>query len=69
MLYPLIRKALSFCLLISLRAGRKSIISTTNISFEWRDEISIDSVMTGAMIDRLTNKPYMINMNDNSFYP
>jgi DNA replication protein DnaC len=48
---------------LSLRAGRKSTIITTNLSFERWDEIFIDSVMTAAMIDRLTHKSYMINMN------
>jgi len=48
---------------LSLRAGRKSTIITTNLSFERWDEIFIDSVMTAAMIDRLTYKSYMVNMN------
>jgi len=52
---------------LSLRAGRKSTIITTNLSFERWDEIFIDSVMTAAMIDRLTHKSYMVNMNGNSY--
>jgi len=52
---------------LSLRAGRKSTIITTNLSFERWDEIFIDSVMTAAMIDRLTHKSYMINMNGYSY--
>ncbi len=52
---------------LSLRAGRKSTIITTNLSFERWDEIFLDSVMTAAMIDRLTHKSYMLNMNDNSY--
>lgn len=52
---------------LSLRAGRKSTIITTNLSFERWDEIFIDSVMTAAMIDRLTHKSYMINMNGSSY--
>ena len=52
---------------LSLRAGRKSTIITTNLSFERWDEIFLDSVMTAAMIDRLTHKSYMINMNGNSY--
>ncbi len=52
---------------LSLRAGRKSTIITTNLSFERWDEIFMDSVMTAAMIDRLTHKSYMINMNGNSY--
>lgn len=52
---------------LSLRAGQKSTIITTNLSFERWGEIFQDPVMTAAMIDRLTHKSYMINMNGNSY--
>lgn len=52
---------------LSLRAGRKSTIITTNLSFDRWNEIFQDPVMTAAMIDRLTHKAYIINMNGNSF--
>jgi len=52
---------------LSLRAGRKSTIVTTNLSFERWDEIFLDSVMTAAMIDRLTHKSYILNMNGSSY--
>ena len=52
---------------LSLRAGRKSTIITTNLSFERWEEIFKDPVMTAAMIDRLTHKSYMVNINGNSF--
>lgn len=52
---------------LSLRAGRKSTIITTNLSFERWDEIFQDPVMTAAMIDRMTHKAYIVNMNGNSF--
>ncbi len=52
---------------LSLRAGRKSVIITTNLSFDRWDEIFQDPVMTAAMIDRLTHKAYIINMNGGSF--
>jgi len=52
---------------LSLRAGRKSTIITTNLSFERWDEIFKDPVMTAAMIDRLTHKSYIVNMNGNSY--
>jgi len=51
---------------LSLRAGRKSTI-ITNLSFERWDEIFKDPVMTAAMIDRLTHKSYIVNMNGNSY--
>ena len=52
---------------LSLRAGRKSTIITTNLSFERWDEIFSDTVMTAAMIDRLTHKSYILNMNGSSY--
>jgi len=52
---------------LSLRAGRKSTIITTNLSFERWVEVFHDPVITAAMIDRLTHKSYLVNMNGNSF--
>lgn len=52
---------------LSLRAGRKSTIITTNLSFERWGEIFQDEVMTAAMIDRLTHQSYTVNMNGNSY--
>ncbi len=52
---------------ISLRAERKSTLITTNLSFDRWNEIFKDPVMTAAMIDRLTHKSYMVNMNGNSY--
>ena len=52
---------------LSLRAGRKSTIITTNLSFERWDEIFLDPVITAAMIERLTHKSYMVNMNGQSY--
>lgn len=52
---------------LSLRAGQKSTIITTNLSFERWSEIFQDPVMTAAMIDRLTHQAYLVNMNGNSY--
>jgi DNA replication protein DnaC len=52
---------------LSLRAGRKSTIITTNLSFERWSEIFGDPVLTAAMVDRLTHKAYLINMNGLSY--
>ncbi len=52
---------------LSLRAGRKSTIITTNISFDRWQEIFKNPVLTAAMVDRLTHKAYIINMNGNSY--
>ncbi len=52
---------------LSLRAGRKSIIVTTNLLFDQWAEIFTDPILTAAMVDRLTHKAYMVNMNGNSY--
>jgi DNA replication protein DnaC len=52
---------------LSLRSGCKSTIITTNLSFDRWSEIFHDPVMTAAMVDRMTHKSYMINMNGNSY--
>jgi len=52
---------------LSLRCGRKSTIITTNLSFDRWKEIFGDPVLTAAMVDRLTHKAYIVNMNGNSF--
>jgi len=52
---------------LSLRAGRKSTIITTNLSFDRWNEIFSDPVMTADMTDRLTHKSYIVNMNGPSY--
>lgn len=52
---------------LSLRYGQKSTIITTNLSFERWSEIFHDPVLTAAMVDRLTHKSYLVNMNGNSY--
>ena len=52
---------------LSLRAERKSTIITTNLAFEKWEDIFKDPVMTTAIIDRITHKAIVINMNGNSY--
>lgn len=52
---------------LSLRAGIKSTIITTNLSFDRWHEIFGDTVLTSAMVDRLTHKAHIINMNGKSY--
>ncbi len=52
---------------LSLRAGRKSTIITTNLGFERWDEIFGDAVLTAALVDRLTHKAHLVNMNGESY--
>lgn len=47
---------------LSLRAGRKATIITTNLGFDRWEEIFGDPVLTAALVDRLTHKAFLINM-------
>lgn len=52
---------------LSLRAGKKSLIITTNLAFNRWNEIIADKVLVAAMVDRLTHKAMLINMTGGSF--
>jgi len=52
---------------LSLRAERKSTIITTNLKFDKWQTIFHDPIMTAAVIDRLTFKSFVVNMNGNSY--
>lgn len=52
---------------LSLRAGKKATIITTNLAFNRWGEIVKDKVLVAAMVDRLTHKAYLVNMNGQSF--
>ena len=52
---------------LSLRAGRKSTIITTNLAFDRWKEIFADEILTAAMVDRLTHRAILINMNGQSY--
>lgn len=52
---------------LSLRAGRKATIITTNLAFDRWQELFGDPVLTAAMVDRLTYKAYIVNMTGNSY--
>jgi DNA replication protein DnaC len=52
---------------LSLRAGHKSTIITTNLSFDRWPEIFGDPTLTAAMVDRLTHRAFLINMNGKSY--
>lgn len=52
---------------LSLRTGRKSTIITSNLSFNRWSEIFGDPVLTAALVDRITHKAHLINMNGSSY--
>lgn len=53
---------------LSLRSGIKSTIVTSNQSFDkWQDIFGKDTILTAALLDRLTHKAYLVNMNGKSY--
>lgn len=52
---------------LSLRASQKSTIITSNLTFERWDEIFGDPAITSAIVDRLTYKAILIDMEGDSY--
>lgn len=52
---------------LSLRAGLRSIIITTNLPFTRWEEIIKDKVLCSALVDRLCHKAFLMNMTGQSF--
>jgi len=53
---------------LSLRTGVKSTIITSNTSFEkWHEFFGKEAVLTAALLDRLTHKAHLVNMNGKSY--
>lgn len=52
---------------LSLRADGRSTILTTNLAFERWGEIIRDKVLVSALIDRITQRAYLVNMNGESY--
>lgn len=52
---------------LSLRTDGRSTIVTTNLAFERWGEIIRDKVLVAALVDRLTQNAYLINMNGESY--
>lgn len=52
---------------LSSRTEHASTIFTTNLSFDRWNEIFHDPIITAAMVDRITHKSYVINMNGKSY--
>ena len=53
--------------LLSLRAEIKSTIITTYLASDLQVTVFADKILTGAIIDRLTHKAYIANMNGKSY--
>jgi DNA replication protein DnaC len=57
-------------ILFNLLSGRNdngSLIITTNLVFERWDEIFKDTVLTGALVDRIAHKSHVIDMSGESY--
>ncbi len=52
---------------LSLRAGKKSTIITTNLAFNRGGEVIKDKVLVAALVDRLTHKAMLVNMTGESY--
>jgi DNA replication protein DnaC len=53
--------------LLSSRNNTGSIIITTNLVFERWEEVFKDPILTGALVDRLAHKSYVIDMSGESY--
>lgn len=53
--------------LLSNRNDVGSIIVTTNLVFERWDEVFKDPILTGALVDRLAHKSYVVDMSKESY--
>lgn len=53
--------------LISSRCEKHSTVFTTNLTFDRWEEIFHDPVITAAIVDRITHKSHVINMNGTSY--
>jgi len=53
--------------LLSMRNDTKSIVITTNLSFDRWQEVFQDPVLTTAMVDRLTHRAHVISINGDSY--
>jgi len=52
---------------LSLRTTQKSTIITSNLTFERWDEVFGDAAITSAMVDRLTYKAILVDMEGESY--
>lgn len=52
---------------LSERNERGSVMITTNLEFSRWEEIFPDSMLTAALVDRLTHRAHILNMNGDSY--
>ncbi len=54
--------------LLSSRNDKGSIILTTNLAFERWEEIFKDTMLTGAIVDRLAHRAHILDMSRDISY-
>lgn len=52
---------------LSLRAGKKATIITTNLAFNSWGEVIEDKILVTALVNRLTHQAHLINMTGTSY--
>ena len=52
---------------LSLRAGKRATITTTNLPFTRWEEIIKDKALCSALVDRLCHKAFLVNMSGASY--
>lgn len=52
---------------LSLRAGKKATIITTNLAFNRWCEVIEDKILVTALVDRLTHRAHLVNMTGTSY--
>ena len=52
---------------LSARHERGSVIITTNLEFSRWGELFPDAMLAGALVDRLTHRSHILNMNGESY--
>ena len=53
--------------MLTNRNDRGSIIITTNLMFDRWQEVFMDPVLTGALVDRLAHRAHVLDMSGDSY--
>ena len=67
-MFHLIRQDVRFLKLLSSRIDKESIILTMNLNFERWEQVFKDSMLTGAIVDRLAHRAHIMDMSREKSY-
>ena len=62
-MFHLIRQDVRFLKLLSSIIDKESIILTMNLNFERWEQVFKDSILTGAIVDRLAHRAHIMDMS------